>query len=113
MIQIIDKKISQEEMRKHLGWPFDQMIKFVVDIHTGAMALGGKLHADGEKLLLGKGSLQENLWGGNWYPDKEGDLRIEYTSMINIRPRLKNMAMEIQDPALRQKVKAIAEKLLA
>ena len=113
MIQIVEQKISSEGLRKHLGDPFDDMIKFVVDIHKQIMSLGGRLHADGEKILLESGSCQENLWGGNWYPNFSGDKRIEYTAMINIRPRLGNMAMEIQDPALRQKVKEVVERLLS
>ena len=77
MIQIVEQKISSEGLRKHLGDPFDDMIKFVVDIHKQIMSLGGRLHADGEKILLESGSCQENLWGGNWYPNFAGDKRIE------------------------------------
>lgn len=113
MIQIIDKKISSEQIRQHLGQPFDEMVKFVVDIQKQIMALGGRMHADGEKILLENGSKQEDLWGGNWYPNHPEDSRVEYTSLINIRPRMGNRAMEIQDLSLRQKVKAIAERLLA
>ena len=47
-----------------------------------------KLVLDAEQYLLRQGSVQNNLWGINLYPDKYGapDF-IEFDSMINIRPR--------------------------
>ena len=76
------------------------------------MAVGGELHADGETMLLEDGSLQENLWGGNFYPWNNSDERIEFTSFINIRPADDNASMEILDPEKRQQVACIVEKLL-
>ena len=39
-------------------------------------------------------------------------IELEYTSMINTRPRDKNYAQEIQDKRLQKRVREIAEKLL-
>jgi len=39
---------------------FKTMVKFVVDIKQNRIAVGGDLHADGESLLLKKGSDQED-----------------------------------------------------
>ncbi|MBI4359621.1 MAG: hypothetical protein HY564_00820 [Candidatus Jacksonbacteria bacterium] len=46
------------------------------------------------------------------YPFREVDERIEYTSLINIRPSAGNRGMEIQDEVIRGKVKDAAERLI-
>ncbi|KKT34554.1 MAG: hypothetical protein UW24_C0027G0017, partial [Parcubacteria group bacterium GW2011_GWA2_44_12] len=89
-----------------------EMVKFVVDIEKEILALGGELHADCEDLLLKDGSRQQNLWGANLYPLRDEDERIEYTSLINIKPSVGNRNMEIQDEIIRNKVREIAERLL-
>ncbi len=112
MPEIITSKISQEKLKAHLENTFGDMVKFVADIEKGILALGGEMHADCEEALLQAGSKQHNLWGANLYPYKSGDRRIEYTSLINIRPSVGNRDMEIKDDAIREKVKELAEKLI-
>jgi hypothetical protein len=36
--------------------------------------------------LIEDGSMQPNLWGINLYPAEQGDVWIEFDSMINVRP---------------------------
>jgi hypothetical protein len=84
----------------------------VVDIEQGIMALGGELHADGEALLLEQGSKQENLWGFNIYPDKSKTEWIEYTSLINVRPSQGNRSLEVQDEAVKGKIREVVNKLI-
>ena len=55
-------------------------------------------------LLLEDGSDQSNLWGANWYPNKQ---MIDYESLINIRSRDNNRSMEVQDPKMREKIREI------
>ncbi|MBI3251751.1 MAG: hypothetical protein HYZ52_00305 [Candidatus Omnitrophica bacterium] len=112
MIKIISKRISPEKLKEFLGKPFSDMVKFVVDIEKGVVALGGELHSDAEALLLEKGCLQKNLWGGNLYPDLPGEGRIVYTSMINIRPSAGNRSMELKDEKARARVKIVLDKLI-
>jgi hypothetical protein len=52
------------------------------------------------------------LWGANFYPWNPQEKRIEYTALINIRPKADNPRMEINDQKIGQKVKTICEKLL-
>ena len=68
------------------------------------------MHADNEKILLEReGSEQDDLWGANWCPNEE---RIEFESLINIRPRLGNRSIIIQDQNLRDLVESITRELL-
>lgn len=91
---------------------FKSFVKFVVDIKTGHMAVGGELHSDAELLLLENGAEQSNLWGGNFFLYKSSGQRIEFTSLINIRPRGNNFSMEIEDDKIRGKVTTFVETLL-
>ncbi|MBU1089681.1 hypothetical protein KKF38_02725 [Patescibacteria group bacterium] len=89
------------------------MIKFVADIERGVIAAGGEMHADAEALLLADGSEQEDLWGANFYLfEKDPQKKVEFISLINIRPREGNRKMEIESPEIREKVQILAEKLL-
>ena len=72
-IQVIAESTSKEDLKEIAKNQFLDMVKAVVDIEKGIMALGGELHADEEALLLEQGSQQRDLWGINLYPDKEGE----------------------------------------
>ena len=112
MIKIYENKISSGDLRSFLGKPYEEMIKFVVDVRQTKIALGGELHADAEELMLEKGSRQEDLWGGNVYPDASPETRIRYTSMINIRPSRGQKAMEIKDAKIIGQIDQVLTKLL-
>ncbi|MBD3384225.1 hypothetical protein GF407_04785 [candidate division KSB1 bacterium] len=112
MIKIITNKIDPQELRECCAEHFETMVKFVVDIKSGKMAVGGEMHADGEALLIEQGALQADLWGGNFYPWHDPDERLEYTSFINIRPSEDHPYMEIEDKAIRRRVRELAESLL-
>jgi hypothetical protein len=60
-------------------------------------------------ILLDDGSEQDDLWGANWYPDEQ---RIEFESLINIRPRLGNRGILMQDEDLRRQVKSVTNEIL-
>lgn len=89
--------------------PFENMIKFTVDIRLRKIALGGEMHADSEEVLLSTGSNQADIWGGNLWPWAEPP-RIEYISLINIRPAAENRGMEIQLEDVRNAVHAIVHE---
>ena len=59
------------------------------------MAVDADLHADQEAYLLENGSLQQNLWGINIYPDATIDAMIEFDSMINLRPSQETVHAEL------------------
>jgi hypothetical protein len=67
------------------------------------------MDADCESVLLDEGSEQDDLWGANWYPNEQ---RIEFESLINIRPHLGNRSILIQDENLRRQVETITNEIL-
>jgi hypothetical protein len=64
---------------------FGTLVKAVVDVKTGVMAVDGELHADQEALLLEDGSSQRELWGVNLYPDVAGDDVVDSEIRARIR----------------------------
>ena len=91
---------------------FGDLVKAVVDVERGIMALDGELHADEEALLLEQGSAQRDLWGINIYPDVEPEDRIEFDSMINLRPSQGNRSRGVDDPAIRARIMDVVTKLI-
>lgn len=91
---------------------FGDMVKAVVDIRLGSMVLGGDLHSDEEAMLLERGSHQEDLWGINIYVDKSLNERIEFDSMINIRPNQNNRSRDVLDVVIREKIIVLVNNLV-
>lgn len=110
-MKVIDKKISKQELSDTAKERFGDMVKAVVDIELEIMAIGGELHADEEAFLLERGSKQENLWGVNIYTNLPLNERVEFDSMINIRPGQNNRSRDIQDLSIREKIIQIVNKL--
>lgn len=111
-VQIIRKKISFQELKKIAALNYGHMVKGVADLRQKIIALGGELHADSESVLLEAGSAQVDLWGFNIYPDKPREERLEFTSLINIRPSQGNRSIEIKDEKLREKIRSIVDTLV-
>lgn len=108
----VDSKISKKKLADIAKERFGDMIKAVVDIESGIMVVGGELHADEEALLLERGSKQENLWGINIYIDKPDNERIEFDSMINIRPNQNNRSRDVLDPIIKNKITIAVNNLI-
>lgn len=85
------------------------MVKAVVDIERGLVAIDAELHSDLESLLLQKGSKQKDLWGINLYPDATGDDFLEYDSMINLRPSQGNRSRGVESEPLRHKILTVVK----
>ena len=108
MIHILREPANSAQIIEMLQ-EYEKMIKIVVDIRLRILSGGGEMHSDCETVLLNNGSEQDDLWGANWYPAEK---RIEFESLINIRPRQGNRNILIQDETIRQQVESITRKLL-
>jgi hypothetical protein len=111
-MKVIDSRISVNELKKMAAKMFGNMVKVVVDIDREILAVDGELHSDEEALLLERNSKQENLWGINIYPELKNEDWIEFDSMINLRPSLKNLSRGIDDPDIRKKITKVVNKLI-
>lgn len=110
---MIDGPVSLADLKLMAQGGFGNLVKAVVDVDREIMAVDGELHADEEALLLENGSQQGNLWGINIYPDLEGADRIEFDSMINIRPSRGNRSRGVDNLAVREKIIQVIHKLIS
>lgn len=111
IVVVQGSRMDPAELRRLVELFFVDMVKIVVDVDRGVVAVGGELHADAEALLLEEGSKQEDLWGANYYPGRERDW-LEYTALINIRPSQGNRSMEVQDLGVRERLREIVTRLI-
>ncbi|MEI6631654.1 MAG: DUF5674 family protein [bacterium] len=108
MLLIVREKASAEVLQK-VAEDLDGYVKVVVDVRHKILSAGGKLHVDGEKLLLQDGSKQADLWGGG-IDFESGE--IDFDSMINLRPSQNNPSREVLDQGIRKQVESIIRDLL-
>ncbi len=97
-VQIVRDAVPVALLARMADATFGNLVKAVVDVDRGVMAIDAEMHSDEEALLLTDGSAQSNLWGVNFYPDLFGTSGfIEFDSMINIRPRQGNRTRSVDD----------------
>ena len=114
-MRIVDKDcpLTVGELSEMAEMMFGGLVKAVVDVKRGIMAVDAELHADEESELLQSGSEQADVWGINLYPEFFGtDDFIEFDSVINIRPVQGNRSRDIGDQRLRDEIARIAGDLV-
>jgi hypothetical protein len=111
-IEILRGATSRARIATIAEAQFGDMVKAVVDVERGIMAIGGELHADEEAALIEDGSAQEHVWGINLYPAEREDAWIEFDSMINVRPSQGNRSRTVEDSALRDRIRQIVVGLV-
>lgn len=89
---------------------FGSHTKITVDIEKEELVIGCPLHADGEAILLQNGSKPEMIWGGWIHFDLK---QITTTAVLNIRPRLNNLSMEILDNNRRESFFKAVKKIFS
>lgn len=111
-LRIVRAGVARADLAALAERQFGDMVKAVVDVARGVMAIGGELHADEEAALIDDGSRQEDLWGINLYPGEPGAGWIEFDSMINVRPAQGNRSRDVQDEGLRSAIREVVARLV-
>lgn len=104
--------VSLDEIRQMAPLRFGDMVKGVIDIERGIMLLDADLHSDQEAALLAEGSVQQNLWGINLYPELPETDWLEFDSMINIRPSFGNRSRGVDDAGTRERISGLVRRLV-
>lgn len=110
-MKIITKALDFSEL-KEMTAMFGNMVKAVVDVDKGLLALDAELHSDLEALLLENGSKQEDLWGINLYPELPDNQFVEFDSMINMRPSQGNRSRGVESEEVRSKIIEIIKNIV-
>ena len=109
-MKAITETLSLDELKQMAKDTFGDLVKAVIDVDRGIIAVDAELHSDLEALLLEDGSKQKDLWGINFYPEIQGNDFIEFDSMINMRPSQGNRIRGIENEELRKKIIEIVAK---
>ena len=106
--------ITREELRVLAREQYGDIIKAVVDVEQNIMGVGGELHVDIQSLLIEKEHCRgDTTWGINLYLDKTGQDFIEFDSMVNLKPASGNRSRSVEDPVLRERIRAVVDTLVA
>ena len=112
-IRIVKDNIKKSELADMARQGFGDLVKAVVDVEQGIMAVGGELHADEETLLSEQErSKRDYTWGVNLYPAKSVAEWIGFDSMINLKPSLGNRSRDVENLEIQEKIRAIIKKLV-
>jgi hypothetical protein len=112
-MQIVAGKITVAALTAMAEATFGDLVKAVVDVQRGLLAVDAGMHSDLEALLLDAGSRQGDLWGINLYPAEFGAARfLEFDSMINLRPSQGNRTRSVDDPDARAAIEALVGRVV-
>ena len=112
-MKILTGTLTRNELKQMASNIFGNLLKAVIDVDRGIIAVDAELHSDLEALLLESGSKQKSLWGINLYPEMQDDDFIEFDSMINMRPSQDNRSRGVENEEIRQKIIAVVAKRIA
>ncbi len=112
-MEIVESKISIKELKDMSSRMFGNLVKAVVDVEKHILVVDAELHSDQEAYLLQLGSQQENLWGINIYPELEIGERVEFDSMINLRPSQGNHSRGVENEDIQKKILDIVNSKIA
>jgi hypothetical protein len=110
--RIVRAPLTRRELQELATARFGDMVKAVVDVTRGVMALSGELHSDEEAMLLEDGSRQTDLWGINLYPAETGSDWVEFDSMINVRPSQSNRSRGVENATTREAILRVVQALV-
>ena len=112
-IRVIKNSIPLSLLSEIAEERYGDLVKAVVDVEQGIMALGGEMHADEEVILMEQeGSLREHTWGINLLPAESGDEFIQFDSMVNLKPGFGNRTRNVDNEEIREKIVSIVQRLI-
>lgn len=114
-MKIIRDSVSISELWEMAKEEFGDVVKAVIDVEQGIMAIGGELHADEEVLLTEEvNSKREHTWGINLRLEKFGSGEfIEFDSMVNIKPAYGNRSRGVENLEIQKKIQNIVNKIVS
>lgn len=113
-IRVLTQPITRAELQEIANERFGDLVKGVVDIRKGKMAVGPEMHADAQTLLIEtEGSTGEDTWGINLYPADTGEGFLEFDSLINLKPAFGNRSRGVEDADIRAKIDEIVARFIS
>jgi len=112
-MKIIKEKIEISELKEMSKTMEEPMVKAMVDVEKGIMAVDAPMHSDLLEYLVGQEQSEpQYLWGINIRFDKGGEYDIEFDSAMNYKVALGNRTRGVEDENIRRKIIEIVKKLI-
>jgi hypothetical protein len=109
--KIVTETMDISELKALAHEFYGDVIKAVVDVGQGVLAVGGEFHSEIERVLIEeRGSRREDTWGINLLLTKTGEDFIEFDSMINLKPSLGNRTRNVENADVQAKIRDIVRK---
>ena len=109
---ILTEKVDINFVKELAQKRYKTMIKGCVDIERGIVAIGGQYHMETCEMLSIDGSNHTNVWGFNIRFEFDENGEIEFDSLVNIKPNLKNMGRDIKDKNIINKGTEIIKRFI-
>src|SRR2546425_2624016 len=94
-IEILRRPTRRARLAALAEGQFGDMVKAVVDVERGVMAIGGGLHSDEKAGLFDAGGGRGHFWGINFFPGGGGDGWVGFDSLFNVRPSQGNRSRKV------------------
>lgn len=112
-MRIVKDPITRKELAEMASEEYGDVVKAVVDVGQGIVAVGGELHADEEVLLMEQEKSQRgDTWGINLYVKNPGEDWIEFDSMVNLKPAFGNRSRGVDNKKTQDKIREVISKLI-
>jgi hypothetical protein len=113
-MEIIRESIGLDRLRVVAQERFGDLIKAVVDVERGMMAVSAELHSDEEAALLDDGSRHDALWGINLYPAEHGAENVGRVRLNDQGPTVAGQprSRSVEDPVARERIVTVLDALV-
>jgi Protein of unknown function (DUF5674) len=110
-IKILEEKVNIEDLREFSEVWYLDFLKGCVDLGSRRVAIGGDYHMESCELLSSAGGKHADIWGFNirFLDDKQ--YKIEFDSLVNIKPRVNNGRV-IENEELQKEVEKLIREFI-
>jgi hypothetical protein len=112
-IEIVVQPVPLARLMALAEGSFGDLVKAVVDVEKGIMAIGGELHADTRRQCCWLVGLAKPTCGASVCTRPSTARRHGSSSMINVRPAQGNRSQGVGDSATRERIAQIVDRLVA
>jgi hypothetical protein len=110
-LKILNKKVKAESLKEFAeNWYLD-FLKGCVDLENNKVAIGGDYHMETCELLTNSGGKHVNIWGFNIRFFDNGKHKVEFDSLVNIKPKINN-GRTVESQEIRERIEELVRNFI-
>lgn len=110
-IKVLNDKVTAESLKEFSeNWYLD-FLKGCVDLENKKVAVGGDYHMESCEILTGLGGSHKNVWGFNLRYLDDGLVKIEFDSLVNIKPNV-NKGRVVEDGEIKNQIEELVREFI-